>query len=95
MLKFCAKVPDEKPVEIALEELYSSDEVTEIPRPAMKNLLRLAVTNVHLKCCKIRYTQWEGLAMGALLAVILANLWMKPFENHCSNQKREGGTKLR
>ena len=41
--------------EIALKELYSSDEVPGIQRSAMKNLLRLAVTNAHFKCNKIWY----------------------------------------
>ena len=62
----------------------------------MKNLLRLAVKNVHFKCCKIRYTQWEGLAMGASLAVILAKLWMKSFETPLQKPKegRENKTDI-
>ena len=87
-------VPIEEAIEIALKELYSSDEVPEIPRSAMKSLLRLAATNDHFKCNKIWYTQSDGLAMGAFLAVILANLWLKSFENLCRNQKKEGGSKL-
>ena len=57
----------------------------------MKSLLRLPVTNVHFKCNKIWYTQSDGLAMGASIAVILANLWMKPFEKSLqkSNEGRE------
>ncbi|XP_075241616.1 uncharacterized protein LOC142336591 [Convolutriloba macropyga] len=70
-------VLDEEAIEIALKELYSSDEVPEIPRSAMKSLSRLAVTSVHFKCNKMWYTQSDGLAMGASLAVIVANLWMK------------------
>ena len=73
-------VPVEEAIEMTLKELYSSDEVPEIPRSAMKSLLRLAVTNVHFKCNKMWYTQSDGLAMGASLAVLLANLWMKSFE---------------
>ena len=42
-------VPVEEAIEIALNELYSSNEASEIPRSAMKSLLRLAVTNVHSK----------------------------------------------
>ena len=53
----------------------------------MKNLLKLAVTNVHFKCNGIWYVQSRGLAMGASLAVILANVWMKSFE--ASLQKPE------
>ena len=74
------KVPFEEANEIALKELYSSDEVPEIPRSPMKSLLRLAITNVHFKCNNIWYTQSDDLAMSVSLAVILANLWMKSFE---------------
>ena len=80
-------VPVEEAIEIALKELYSSDEVPEIPRSAMKSLLRLAVTNVHFKCNKMWYTRSDGLAMGASLAVILANLWMKSFEKSLQKPK--------
>ena len=53
----------------------------------MKSLLKLAVTNVHFKCNGFWYVQSAGLAMGASLAVILANVWMKSFE--ASLQKPE------
>ena len=43
----------------------------------MKNLLRQAVANVDFKCNKMWYTQSDGLAMGASLAVILKKLWTK------------------
>ena len=43
-------VPVDEAIEIAFKELYSSEEVPVIPRTAMKNLLRLAVPNVHFKC---------------------------------------------
>ena len=45
-----------------LEELYSSNEVPEIRRSAMKSLLRLAITNAHIKCNKIstlNRTVWQ------------------------------------
>ena len=70
----------EEAIEIALKKLHSSDEIPEIPRSAMKSLLRLAVTNVHSMCNKMWYTQSNGLAMGALLTVILSNFWMKYFD---------------
>ena len=84
------KLPVEK-IEIALKEVYSSDEGPEIPRSAMKSFLRVAATNVHIKCKKMCYTQSDGLAMGASLAVILANLWMKSFEKSLQrpNEGRE------
>ena len=78
----------EEAIEIALRELYSSDEVPEIPRSAMKSLLRLAVTNVHFKCNKMWYTQSDGLALGASLVVTLANLWMKSFEKSLQKSKK-------
>ena len=53
---FYTNVPVEEAIEISLKELYSSDGVPEIPRSAMKRLLRLAVTNLHFKCNKMRYT---------------------------------------
>ena len=81
-------LPVEEAIEIALNELYSSDEVPEIPRSAMKSLLRLAVTNFHFKCNKMWYTQSDGLAMGASLAVILAILWMKSFEKSLQKPKK-------
>ena len=81
-------VPVEEAIEIALRELYSSDEASEIPRSAMKSLFRLAVTNVYFKCFKMWYTQSDGLAMGASLAVILANLWMKSFEKSLQKPKK-------
>ena len=53
----------------------------------MKSLLRLAATDVHFKCNKIWYTQSDGLAMGASLAGILSNLWMKSFEKSLQKPK--------
>ena len=53
----------------------------------MKSLLKLAVTNVHFKCNGFCYVQSDGLAMGASLAIILANVGMKSFEE--SLQKPE------
>ena len=53
----------------------------------MKNLLKLAVTHVHFKGNGIGYVQSDGVAMGASLAVKLANVWMKLFE--ASLQKPE------
>ena len=46
----------------------------------MKKLLKLAVSKVHFKCNGLWYVQKDGLAMGASLAVIFANLWLKEYE---------------
>ena len=84
----------EKAIETTFKELYSSDEIHEIPRPAMNSLLKQAVTNVHFKCNKMWYTQLDGLAMGASLAVLLENLWMKSFEKSLQkqNERRQNKT---
>ena len=66
-------------IEIALRELYSGKLAPDIPKSAMKSLLKLADG--------IWYVQSDGPAMGASLAVILANVWMKSFE--ASLQKPE------
>ena len=58
----------------------------------MKSLLKLAVTNVHIVCNGIWYVQSDGLAMGASLAVTLANVWMIKFE--ASLQKPELSEKI-
>ena len=79
-------MPIGEAIKIALRELYSSNLTPEIPRSAMKNLLKLAVTIVHFKCNGILYVQSDGLAMGAPLAVTLANVWMKLLEAPMQNQ---------
>ena len=86
--------PIEEATEIDHKDLYSSDEVPEFPRSAMKSLSRLAVTSVHFKCIRMWYTQTDGLAIGASLAVILANLWMKSFKKSLQrpNEGRESVT---
>ena len=40
----------------------------------------MAVSKVYFKCNDSWYVQVDGLAMGASLAVILANLWLKQYE---------------
>ena len=80
-------LPVGEAIEIALRKHYSSNLAPDIPRSAMKSLLKLAVMNVRFKCNGIWYLQPDGLAMGASLAVILANVWMKSLE--ASLQKPE------
>ena len=46
----------------------------------MKRLLSMTVSKVSFKCNDSWYVQVDGLAMGASLAVILANLWLKEYE---------------
>ena len=72
--------PLKEAIDIALRKLYEQDEPPSIARKTMKRLLNRAVSQVHFKCNETWYVQKDGLAMGASLAVILANLWVKQFE---------------
>ena len=57
-----------------LKKLYEQDELPSIDRKIKKRLLNMAVSQVHFKCNETWYVQKDGLAKGASLAVILANL---------------------
>ena len=72
-------VPLKEAVEIALR-FYEQINPPEISRKAMKKLLNLAVSKVHIECNGLWYVQEDGLAMGTSLAVILTNLWLKGYE---------------
>ena len=50
----------------------------------MKRLLNMAVSQVHFKCNETWYVQRDVLAMGASLAIILANLWLKQYKTALS-----------
>ena len=73
-------VPLKEAVEIAPRRLYEQVNPPETSRKTMKKLLNLAVSKVHFKCNGLWYVQKDGLAMGASLAVILANFWLKKYE---------------
>ena len=73
-------IPLKEAVEIALKRLYEQVNTPETSRKTMKKLLNLAVSKVHFKCNGLWYIQKDGLAMGASLAVVLANLWLKEYE---------------
>ena len=66
--------------EIALQKLYSRKSPPEIQRATMQSLLNMAVNKVYFKCKDLWCVQLDGLAMGALLTVILANLRLKEYE---------------
>ena len=74
---FYTNVPLKEAIEIALRRLYERFNPPETSRMTMKKLLNLAVSKVHFKCNCLWYVQKDGSAMGASLAVILANLWLK------------------
>ena len=73
-------VPLKEAIEIALQNLYSQESPPEIQRAAIKRILNIEVSKVCFKCNGSWYVQVDGLAMGASLAVILANLWLKDYE---------------
>ena len=78
------KSPVLEAIEIALRILYRTDYA-----PDFKVLLKLAVTKVYFKSNGKGYCQKDGLAMGASLAVISANLWMQLYEQRM-NDKNDG-----
>ena len=77
-------VPLKDAIDIALRKLYEQDEPPSIARTTMKRRLNMAVSQVHFKCNETWYVQKDGLAMGASLAVVLANLWLKQYETALS-----------
>ena len=77
-------VPLKEAIDIALRKLYEQDEPPSVARKTMKRLLNMAVSQVHFKCNETWYVQKDGLAKGASLAVILANLWLKQYETALS-----------
>ena len=84
-------VPLKEAIKIALQKLYNQESPPEIQRATMKKPLNMAVSKVYFKCKGSWYIQlFDGLAMGASLAVILANLWLKEYE-FALRQKNTGG----
>ena len=82
-------VPLKEAVEIALRRLYEQVNPRETSRKTMKKLLNLALKNVNFKCNGLWYVQKDSLAMGASLAVILANLWLKEYESTLKKEVRK------
>ena len=73
-------VPLKEAVELALRRLCEQVNPPETSRKTMKELLNFALSKVHFKRMGSWYVQEYTLAMGASLAVILANLWLKEYE---------------
>ena len=80
MKSLYTNVPLKEAIDIALRKLYEEDEPPSIGRKTLKRLFNMAVSQVHFKSKETWYDQKDGLAMGASLAVILANLWQKQHE---------------
>ena len=71
---FYTNIPLNKESEIAFQKLYSQESPPEIQRATVKKPSNMAVSKVYFKCNDSWYVQVDGLAKGASLAVILANL---------------------
>ena len=75
-------VPLREAAEIALRRIFEQVNPPETSRKNTKKLLNLAVSKAHFKCNGLWYVQKDGLAMGASLAVKLANFGSKNTEPH-------------
>ena len=80
MKSLYTNVPLKEAIEIALQNLYSQESPPQIRRTIMKGLLNMALGKVYFRCNDSCYVQVDGLAIGASLAEILANLWLKLYE---------------
>ena len=88
-------VPVSEAIEIALRYLYSSDNALDIERSTLKLLLKLAVHKFHFKSKDNWYCQKDCLAMGATLAVVLAKIWMKSFEEKLSDESQTPSVRIK
>ena len=79
-------VPVLESIELAADILYNSEELPPVYKEIFKDIIRMAVTDVYFMCDGRWYIQTDGVAMGSSLAVILANIWMKSFEERISRQ---------
>ena len=75
-------VPVREAIDLACDALYSSEEVPRVSRATVKTLMDIAVTEVWFMSGTDWYIQKDGVAMGASMAVVLANLWLKKFEEN-------------
>ena len=86
-------VPLKEAIEIFLQKLYSQEFPPEIQGATMKKFLNMAVSKVYFKCNDSWHVQIDCLAMGASLAVILVNLWLKEYE-FALRREIPGGTEI-
>ena len=78
-------------IELAYEALFTPRSPPPLSKPTFRTLMELAVTNVWVMCGSERYIQRDGVAMGAFLAVILANIWLKHFEEIITAEETQPG----
>ena len=74
-------IPLDETIEIALDYAFeNNDKVNGLNRKQFKKLLRLATKEIHFIFNGNAYDQIDGVAMGSPLAPVLANIFMKHFE---------------
>ena len=74
-------VPVHEAIEIACKKIYEGERAKpNMTRSTLKRMMELAVADVWFRCGDHLYIQKDGVAMGAAMAVILANLWLEQFE---------------
>ena len=77
-------VPLMEAILLAADKLYASDKQPPMDKETFIRLLSVAVTNVHFISNGRWYKQYDGVAMGSALSVILANLWLSQYEGALS-----------
>ena len=82
-------VPMQKAIDLACDTLFTGDKTPPISRTTCHKLMELSVTNVWFMSGEDWYIQRDGVEMGAAMAVILANVWMKTFESALSSEMPE------
>jgi len=79
-------IPLNETIEIALNYLFrDSDKVQGLSRPQFKKLLEIATKETNCIFNSKFYDQIDGVAMGSPLAPVLANLFMRNFEERVSS----------
>ena len=76
-------------IDLACDTLFTGDKTPPISRTTCHKIMELSVTNVWFMSGEDWYIQRDGVAMGAAMAVILANVWMRTFEPALSSEMPE------
>ena len=73
-------VPLDETIDIALDKLYSLSDPPTLPRSVLRKLLEFATKKSHFLFDGQYYDQIDGVAMGSPLGPVLANIFMRHFE---------------
>ena len=69
-------VPVHAIIQQAADDLYETDAEKPFTKPTFIKLMEMAVSDVYFMCEGVWYQQTNGVAMGSVLSVMLANLWL-------------------